>query len=447
MSSDSEARAKLDHLALHFTSGAAWRSGDLPIFVRGDGCYVWDDTGRRVLDGLAGLFVVHIGHGRRDIVAAGSEQMLQLAYTPSWGQTHPAALDAAELITSLAPGDLEAVFFVSSGSEAVESAIKFSRQYHASQGEPQRYRVISRNLAYHGTTMGALSATGLDPIRDPFKPLLPGFHRVPNTLGFADGAAAAKPVEDAIIAAGADEVAMVIAEPVQNGGGAIVPPDGYWAELRRICDEYGVLLVADEVINGFGRVGPWFGSELVGAEPDLLTFAKGVTSGYSPMGGMLIRRQLLDALVDSPNGQFTHGATWGGHPVSCAVSVANLNAMQDEDVIGNVAKYEGHFRERVDALLDTHDVVRDVRGAGYFYAIELARSRKAGVELSEDESSTLVRQVLPMLIDDADLLIRADDRGKAKLMLSPPLIADQVVIDELVAGVDQILERMAQWLR
>ncbi len=416
------------------------------MFVRGEGCYLWDDEGRRYLDGLAGLFVVQIGHGRTDIAQAAAKQMEQLAYTPSWSATHPSAVEAAKLIAGLAPGDLDAVFFVSSGSEAVESAIKFARQYHASQGMPTKTKVISRNLAYHGTTMGALSATGLDDIREPFKPLLPGFIHVPNTLGTTDGVAAAAVFEQAILAEGPDTVGLAIAEPVQNGGGAIVAPDGYWPELRRICDRYDVLLLADEVIASFGRVGPWFGADLVGVVPDMITFAKGATSGYAPVGGVIIRRPLVDDLMASEIGTFTHGATWGGHPVVMAVAIANITAMRDEGVLTNAQEHADYFRTSLDRLTTAHDVVSEVRGTGYFYAIELCASRANGHDLTDAQANEFVGEILPSLITEARLLIRADKRGTPKLMLSPPLIAGTQELDELVDGVDRVLEGMASRL-
>lgn len=437
----------LKHLILHFTTGKAWREGSIPTYVRGEGVYLWDENGRRHLDGLAGLFVVQIGHGRSDLAHAAAKQMQDLAYTPTWGAAHPPAVEASKLIASLAPGDLDAVFFVSSGSEAVESAIKFARQYHAGRGNPKKTMVISRNLAYHGTTMGALSATGLDGIRQPFQPLLPGFVKVPNTLGVLDGVAAAKPVEDAILEHGAGNVGLIIAEPVQNGGGAIVPPDGYWRELRRIADRYDVLLMADEVINGFGRLGTWFGSHYVEVVPDLLSFAKGATSGYAPVGGLLVRRSRVDELFDSPNGTFTHGATWGGHPVAMAVTLANITAMRDENVIDNVTANEPYFKSRLEGLRDAHDIVNDIRGAGYFYAIELCRSRAEGSMLTAEEAKDHVASLMPRLIAEAGLVIRADDRGEPKLMLSPPLIATRTEIDELIDGVDQVLDRAAPTLR
>jgi len=289
------------HLMPHFTRAAAWQSPELPVIVRGEGCYVYDDHGQRFLDGLAGLFCVNIGHGRSDIVAAAAKQMETLAYSPVWSSAHPAAIEAATLIAGLAPSDLDVVFFVNSGSEAVESAIKFTRQYFASQGQSERTKIISRQMSYHGTTMGALSVTGLPSYRDPFKPLLPGIFHVPNTYGEAvppGGTAADLPsiqaIEEVIASEGAHTIAAIFAEPVQNGRGALVPPEGYWAELRAICDRNGILLVADEVINAFGRLGSWFGVQRFGVVPDLLTFAKGSTSGYAPLGGLLVRKELVE---------------------------------------------------------------------------------------------------------------------------------------------------------
>ncbi len=437
---DRSRAADLPHLVLHFTKGAAWRDATVPIYVRGEGCHIWDEQGRRYLDGLAGLFVVQIGHGRSDIANAVSKQMETLAYTPSWAATHTSAVDCAKLIAGLAPGDLDAVFFVTSGSEAVESAIKFARQYHASRGNPRKTGVISRHNSYHGTTMGALSATGLEEIREPFLPLLPGFHHVPNTHDATDGVAAAKVFEDAIVEHGPDTIGLVLAEPVQNGGGALVPPPGYWEELRRICDRYDVLLCADEVINSFGRLGRWFGSDLLGVVPDMITFAKGSTSGYAPIGGLILRRHLPDELMESEVGTFTHGATWGGHPVAMAAAIANIIAMRDEKVVENAAEHEHYFRGRLEQLAEAHAVVSEIRGAGYFYAVELQEA--SGEPMSAEVTKHMVGDVLPSAIRDAGLLIRADARGQAKLMLSPPLIARTAELDELVDGVDQVLDRL-----
>ncbi|MBK5267580.1 MAG: aminotransferase class III-fold pyridoxal phosphate-dependent enzyme [Acidimicrobiia bacterium] len=434
-------KADLRHMILHFTSGKAWAEGTVPMYVRGEGVHLWDDEGTKIFDGLAGLFVVQLGHGRSDLATAAAKQMELLAYTPTWAAVHPTSLECAKLISDLAPADMNSVFFVSSGSEAVESVIKFARQYHYTRGNPTKTGIISRNVSYHGTTMGALSLTGLESIRTPFYPLLPNTHKVPNTLEPGGGADA---FEEAVLRLGPENIGLIAAEPVQNSGGALVPPDGYWQELRRICDQYDILLLADEVITGFGRLGDWFGSPLVGAEPDFITFAKGATSGYAPIGGVVIRDALVNDLLVEHDGSFTHGATWGGHPVVMATSIANITAMQSERVVENVAANEGYFKAKLKELSDTYDVVTDVRGMGYFYAIELGRSRERAEQLTADETALYVKERLPKYIKDAKLLIRADDRGNAKLMLSPPLICEPHDLDELMAGVDQVVGRFSE---
>ena len=433
--------ADLRHVLLHFTGSRSWREGPVTVFTKGEGCYLWDEAGGRHFDALAGMFSVQIGHGRADIARAMADQAEQLAYIPSWSITTPAALEAAKLITGLAPADdLDAVFFVSSGSEAVESAIKFARQYHAARGEPGRTGVISRDDSYHGTTMGALSATGLDNIRKPFFPLLEGFTRAPNTLGYGDGPACARLIEDEIIRRGPEEVGLVIAEPVQNGGGALVPPAGYWPELRRICDEYGVLLAADEIVNAFGRLGRWFGSELVEGAPDIIAFAKGATSGYAPIGGMIVRRRLVDRVLDSPSASFLHGATWGGHPVVMAAAAANLTAMKEERVLENVTRCEESLRRLLHGLRAAHDSVMDVRGCGYFFALPLGVSRRDGREYPPEEGARLVGEVLPLLVRKAKLHIRVDGRGGPKLVVSPPLVAGPAELHDMAERISQVLD-------
>jgi adenosylmethionine-8-amino-7-oxononanoate aminotransferase len=434
------------HLFPHFTRGQVWRGADLPVIVRGEGCHLYDERGRRFLDGLAGLFCVNIGHGRADIPAAATKQMEQLAYWTNWSAAHPASVEAATLIAGLAPGDLETVFFVNSGSEAVESAIKFARQFHVSQGQPQRTKIIARDMAYHGTTLGALAVTGIPKYKAPFGPLMPGVRHVPHTLGETvppGGTAADLPSVQAIVAAieeeGPETVAALFAEPVQNSRGALVPPEGYWQELRAICDRYGILLVSDEVICAYGRLGEWFGSAKYGVVPDLITFAKGSTSGYAPMGGVLIREQLAAAVLDSPQaGIFTHGSTWGGHPVATAVAVANISAMRDEDVLGNVRTLEPYFQAGLDRVREAHPTVREWRGTGFFYALEFTGDRHTGRELTEEQGVALVREVMPKAMAEVNLITRPDDRGATMLMLSPPLVADRDVLDELLAGVDAV---------
>lgn len=434
------------HLFPHFTRGEVWNDPDLPVIVRGDGCYLYDEQGRRFLDGLAGLFCVNIGHGRQDIPAAAIKQMEQLAYWTNWSAAHPASVEAAELITGLAPADLDRAFFVNSGSEAVESAIKLARQYFVSQGQPERTKIISRDMSYHGTTLGALAVTGIPKFKAPFGPLMPGVRHVPHTLGESvpeGGTAADLPSLRALVAAieeeGPETVAAVFAEPVQNSRGALVPPDGYWAELRAICDRYGILLVSDEVICAYGRLGEWFGAEKYGYVPDLLTFAKGATSGYAPLGGVLVREHIADAVLTSPTtGVFTHGSTWGGHPIATTVAVANITAMRDERILDNVRDLEGAFQAGLDQIVDAHPTVREWRGTGFFYALEFTGDRRTGRELTPEQEVALVREVMPRAMREVNLITRPDDRGATLLMLSPPLVADADVLRELLAGVDAV---------
>ena len=452
--SDMRARAQR-HLLPHFTRGQAWHSESLPLIVSGEGCYLYDDEGNRFLDGLAGLFCVNVGHGRTDIPAAASKQMEKLAYWTNWGSAHPASVDAASMIADVAPGDLDVTFFVNSGSEAVESAIKFVRQYHRSQGNPARTKIIARDMAYHGTTLGALAVTGIPKFQEPFGPLMPGVLRVPHTLGeqVPEGGSAAdlasiQAIRATIEHEGAETIAAIFAEPVQNSRGAVVPPDGYWQELRRICDEHGILLVADEVICGFGRLGEWFGSVKLDVVPDLITFAKGSTSGYAPLGGVLLRSPLVEALLGSPEGgMFSHGATWGGHPVSTAVAVANLTALRDEDILGNVRTLAPHFQQGLERIRDAHPSVKEWRGTGFFYALELCVDRDSGRELTGEQGAELVGDVLPRAMREVNLITRPDDRGATMLMLSPPLIADRAVLDDLLDKVDAVLSRVDQHVK
>lgn len=456
MSSMSSARELAQrHLIPHFTPSAAWRSNDMVVIERGEGCYVDDSNGVRYLDALSGLFCTNLGHGRSDLTAAAAKQMDTLAYYSNWGYATPPTIAAAARIAEVAPADLNRVFFVNSGSEAVESALKFARSYHLARGAESRYRVIARNWSYHGTTLGALAVTGIEAFRDPFRPMLADtVSHVPTTLGWeaeADRPVAERScvsaVEEAILAAGPETVAMVIAEPVQNGRGGLVPPSGYWQELRRICDRYGVLLCADEVINAFGRLGHWFGSDRFEVVPDMITFAKGVTSGYQPLGGLIVRDPLIEEIWDSPSGEYFHGSTYGGHPVATAVASAALTALAEENICAHVLAHEDHLGSGLRGLFDAHNCVKDVRGAGYFYFIELMHDRAAGRDLSPEDSAWLLAGgELARLTTRARVLVRPDGRGATMLAIAPPLVADKAVLDDLLTRLDSVLGRLDQTL-
>ena len=434
------ATAAADHLWLHFYPLAAAGDAPLTVIERGEGAYVWDSEGRRYLDGLAGLFVVQAGHGRREIADVAASQAEKLGYFPLWSYAHPAAIELAARLADLAPGDLNRVFFTTGGAEAVESAWKLARQYFLALGQPERVKVISRHTAYHGATIGALNITGLDAIKEPFLPLLNGLGRnVPNTLEAQradpdDPLAGADAIEAMIIAEGPETVAAVYLEPVQNAGGCLVPPDGYFQRVREICDRHGVLLVSDEVICAFGRMGDWFGASRLGYQPDMLTFAKGLTSGYAPLGGVLVSDRLAEPFLTAGS-SFLHGITFGGHPVSCAVALANLDLMAAEDLPGRVLGLEDEFRTALDTLTDL-PIVREVRGMGYFYGVELTKN---GTDFSDDECDWLIRGFLSNRLLELGLICRADDRGDPVIQLSPSLVAGPEEFDTISSTLHQVL--------
>ena len=436
---DSQEAAKRN-LWLHFTRMGGYADGEVPVIVRGEGVYVFDQRGRRYLDGLSGLFVSQVGHGRQEIAEAAARQSAELAYFPLWSYAHPRAIELATRLADMAPGSLNRVFFTTSGSEAVESAWKLAKQYFKLTGQPARYKVISREIAYHGTSMGALAITGLADIKIPFEPLPPGGVRVPNTNFYrapdfvatdevAFGRWAADEIERAILREGPASVAAVFLEPVQNSGGCFPPPPGYFERVREICDRYGVLLVSDEVICAFGRLGYYFGCERYGYQPDIITFAKGLTSGYSPMGGMLVSDALMEPFT-SGTASFLHGITFAGHPVSAAVAMANLDIFEKEDLPGNVRANEAGFRATLEKLNDL-PIVGDIRGAGYFYGIEMVKDKATRETFSDEESERLLRGFLSQALFDAGLVCRADDRGDPVIQLAPPLTCGQEHFDEM----------------
>ena len=429
-----------DHLWMHFTRISSYDHSPVPTIVRGEGAYIYDINGKRYLDGLAGLFVVQAGHGRRELAEAAARQAAQLAYFPLWTYAHPQAIELADRLADYTPGDLNKVFFTTGGGEAVETAWKMAKNYFRLVGKPGKRKVISRSIAYHGTTHGALSITGIPAAREPFEPLVPGAFKVPNTNfyrapGFvaddlsAFGRWAADEIERAILREGPDSVAAVYLEPVQNSGGCFPPPPGYFARVREICDRYGVLLVSDEVICAFGRLGYYFGSQRYGYQPDVITFAKGITSGYAPLGGMIVSDRLMEPFGTGP-ATFLHGVTFAGHPVSSAVALANLDVFEKEDLLGNVRANEGAFRRTLEKLTDL-PIVGDVRGDGYFYGIEMVKEKATRETFSDEESERLLRGFLSHALYDAGLICRADDRGDPVIQLAPPLTCTQEHFDEM----------------
>jgi adenosylmethionine-8-amino-7-oxononanoate aminotransferase len=439
-------KAARDHLWLHFTRMSGYRDQEVPVIVRGEGCYLEDSNGKRYLDALAGLFAVQIGYSYGEEVGeAALAQFRELPFYTNWSYAHPRAIELAAEVASLAPNDLNRVFFVSGGSEAVESAWKLARQYHAARGE-RRWKAVSRRTAYHGTTMGALSINGIAALRAPFEPLVPDvihvrntgrYHRPPDETEEAFTAFLLDDLESAIVAEGPETVAMVMMEPVQNAGGALVGPKGYWQGVREICDRYGILLCTDEVITGFGRIGTWFASERYDIRPDLLTCAKGLSSAYAAIGAVVASDRVMEPFLEG-TAMYAHGITFGGHPIQAAIALKNIEIMKRERIVEGVRENEDAFRSTLAQLLDL-PIVGDLRGAGYFYALELVKDKETRTGFSDEESELLLRDFLSPRFFEKGLICRADDRGDPVVQISPPLIAGQSEFDKLVGILGDVL--------
>jgi adenosylmethionine-8-amino-7-oxononanoate aminotransferase len=431
------------HLWMHVTRMGAYADAEVPIIVRGDGCYVWDEHGNRYLDGLSSLFCANLGHGRADLAQAGAEQAKELDYFSIWSYAHPPAIELAARIASLAPGDLNRVFFTSGGSEAVESALKLSRVYHKATGNPNKTKVIAREIAYHGASFGALSATGIPAMRTPFEPLTPGGCHVPSTNVYRlpDGvppSSLAEAVRERILFEGPETVGAVIMEPVQNAGGCFTPPDGYFQRVREICDEFDVLMISDDVICSWGRLGEWFGAQRYDYEPDVITTAKGITGAIAPLGAVIVSDRVAEPFIEGDQ-TFLHGFTFAGHPICSTVALAAIDAYEREGILEHVRANEAAFRAMLDSLRDI-PIVGDVRGAGYFHAIELVKDRDTKETFDDEESETLLRGYLSGELFRRGLICRADDRGDPVIQLSPPLIATTEQFEEIEGVLRPVLE-------
>jgi adenosylmethionine-8-amino-7-oxononanoate aminotransferase len=459
-------RAAREHLWLHFTRMGGYRDAEVPIIVRGDGCYLEDSMGKRYLDALAGLFSVNIGYGfGEEIGQAALEQMRELPFYTNWSYAHPRAIELAQTVAELAPGDLNRVFFVSGGSEAVESAWKLARQYYAARGgkrvpaanetrhdervgspPPRRYKAIARQVAYHGTTFGALSINGIPALREPFEPLVPEVRHVSNTNRYHRPLEESEEeftrfllaeLEQTIEAMGPETVCLVHMEPVQNAGGAFTPPSGYWHGVRAICDRYDILLSADEVITGFGRVGAWFGSERYDIRPDIVCCAKGLSSSYASIGAVIATDKVMEPFMED-TAMYAHGITFGGHPVMSAIALKNIEIMKRERIVEGVREHEEAFRSTLAQLLDL-PIVGDLRGVGFFYALELVKDKETRETFTDEECESLLRGFLSGALFERGLICRADDRGDPVIQISPPLVARQEQFDEMVGILGDVL--------
>ncbi|MBL3699114.1 aspartate aminotransferase family protein [Leucobacter luti] len=440
------------HLVMNFTPAGKYRDDDLPVFVRGEHCSVFDDTGRRFFDGLAGLFCVQLGytHGA-EVGDAVREQLAELPFQTTWSVAHPPAARLAQKIAELAPGDLNRVFFASGGSESNEAAIKLARQFHIDRGEGTRTKFIARRVAYHGTSYGAMSLNGMTDVRKMFEPLMHGVRHTHNTKRYRrpEGetpeqttAFLLAELESLIVQEGADTIAAIIMEPLQNAGGSLTPPTPeYFPGVRALCDKYGILLIADEVITGYGRLGSWFGSTHYGFQPDMITFAKGIASAYMPLGGVIASDRIIETVLDGSLGMFNHALTYGGHPVACAAALKNLEIMERERVVENVAELTPYLGEQLAAVAAKHQrIVGDLRGDGFHRSFELVtdHAAKRWAETPVNASDFVGGHLNPALAA-AGLLCRVaiDAEGNPLVQVSPPLVMTRADIDELAGLLDR----------
>jgi adenosylmethionine-8-amino-7-oxononanoate aminotransferase len=438
------------YLWMHFTRMGAYEGADVPIIARGEGPYVYDEAGKRYLDGLSGLFCVNAGHGRAELGDAAAEQVRELDYFTNWSYAHPRAIELAAKIATLTPEGLNRVFFTSGGSEAVESALKLARNYHRMKGNGQKHKLIAREIAYHGTSLGALSATGIPALRSSFEPLTPGGNHVPNTLSYRwpedrDPLWAADAIEERIEFEHPDTVSAVILEPVQNAGGCITPQEGYFQRVREICDRHDVLMISDEVICSWGRLGHWFGSERYDYLPDIITTAKAITNANIPMGAMIVSDEVADPFMHGTE-MFAHGFTFAGHPVASAVALKNIEIFEREDLNGHVLRKQDELRDMLESLRDI-PIVGDVRGAGYFCAVELVKDQGTKESFDDEESEDLLRGFLSGELYSRGLICRADDRGDPVVQLAPTLVCDTEQFEEIEAVLRPVLTEAAKRVR
>jgi len=409
--------------------------GGSRIATRAEGVYIYDSEGNKILDGMAGLWCVNLGYGRTELIDAAAAQMRELPYYNSFFQcTHPPAIELSELLSELSPGNFNHVFFTGSGSEANDTQVRLIRRYWDLLGKREKMTIIARKNAYHGSTLGGASLGGMSAMHEQMVLPVPGIVHIEQPYQFELGGdlsaeefglRQARLLEEKILEIGPDKVAAFIGEPVQGAGGVIIPPESYWPEIQRICDEYGILLVADEVITAFGRLGEWFGSTRYGIRPDLISFAKGVSSGYLPLGGVLVGDRVAD-VVNSKGGEFAHGYTYSGHPACCAVALTTLKIMQREKIVERVRTHtEPYFHSALKKLAD-HPIVGEVRSIGLVGAIEIVKDKSTRERFHKDLGAGI--RCRDFCVNNG-LVMRAVGNT---MIMSPPLIVEDRHIDELV---------------
>ncbi len=437
--------ADVQHHLHPFTDfGALAAEGGSRIITRAEGCWLEDSEGERILDGMAGLWCVNVGYGREELAQAAYRQMMELPYYNTFFKTAtPPVVELSEKLASLTPDGLEKVFFASSGSEANDTIVRLVRRYWRLRGQPERRVFISRVNAYHGSTCASASLGGMKPMHTLDGLPLPGFAHIDQPYWYQEGGdlspnafglAAAQALEEKIEELGPENVAAFIGEPVQGAGGVIVPPETYWPEIQRICKRYGILLIADEVICGFGRTGNWFGSQTFEIQPDIMPMAKGLTSGYLPLSAVMVSDEIADVFFRE-GGEFSHGFTYSGHPVACAVALANIEIMEREGLIETVREKTGpYLQARLRELAD-HPLVGEVRGVGLLGGIELTPDKSARRPF-EDPGKTGV------MCREACFANNVISRSVGdSMVLSPPLVISEAEIDELMARLRKSLDQ------
>jgi putrescine aminotransferase len=423
--------------------------GGSRIITRADGVYIYDSEGNKILDGMAGLWCVNLGYGREELVEAAAAQMRELPYYNSFFQcTHPPAIELSELLSELSPGNFNHVFFTGSGSEANDTQVRLIRRYWDLKGQREKMTIIARKNAYHGSTLGGASLSGMSAMHEQMVLPVPGIVHIEQPYEFELGGGLssqefglrqAQLLEEKILEIGADQVAAFIGEPVQGAGGVIIPPDSYWPEIQRICDEYDILLVADEVITAFGRLGEWFGSTRFGIRPDLISFAKGVSSGYLPLGGALVGDRVADVVITN-GGEFAHGFTYSGHPAACAVALTTIKIMQREGIVERVRDHtEPYFHASLKKLAD-HPIVGEVRSIGLVGAIEIVKDKTTRERFHKDLGAG--GRCRDFCVDNG-LVMRAVGNT---MIMSPPLVVENKHIDELVEKAWKCLDLTAESL-
>jgi putrescine aminotransferase len=431
-----------DHKALHEKRSR--------IITRADGVYIEDADGNRILDAMSGLWCVNVGYGRDELVDAAANQMRELPYYNNFFQcAHPPSIELAATLTEISQPQFNHVFFAGSGSEANDTIVRMVRRYWDLMGQPERHTIISRKNAYHGSTVAAASLGGMKPMHSQSGLPIPGIVHVEQPYWFDSdrsldpeefGIAAAKSIEEKILELGPEKVAAFIGEPIQGAGGVIIPPTSYWPEVQRICDEYGILLISDEVICGFGRLGEWFGADYFETRPDFMPFAKGVTSGYLPLGGVLISDRVADTLIEK-GGEFFHGYTYSGHPAACAVALANIDIIRREKLVERVANDIGPYLQRRWQELADHDLVGEARMAGLMGAFELVRNKTELERFDEKrEAGVVVRDICI----EMGVVMRAVGDS---IVCAPPLTLSRDEADIIVDTALEALDRAAAVLR